>query len=259
MAIFSIWSMCWLSVILLSDSQRQGFDVEIAQIAVILIVLIWVLDYSGCWCNVPISKNMSSSMGLGWHPILMKWNIKSIHVWNHQPVRFSRWIEKTSSAMFSSWDHPINDLQIGADQWPCKKSWKVMKSHEKSTILGFFHFFYLFGCCYSSSLGYTWHTSIHANSRGLWDESLLIVRLSQAVAILHLLCPLQRQWTLVWWIDGPFQSFQEGIAIHSWSDWSFETQTRSCTARIAGISIDEVSQTATDYSCYHLLSMLWLV
>ena len=172
----------------------------------------------------------------------------------------------TSTFFPMNWKDKLCNVQFlgSSHQWPANWSWpvtlqKVMKSHEKSTILGFFHFFYLFGCCYSSSLGYTWHTSSHANSRGLWDESLLIVRLSQAVAILHLLCPLQRQWTLVWWIDGPFQSFQEGIAIHSWSDWSFETQTRSCTARIAGISIDEVSQTATDYSCYHLLSMLWLV
>ena len=178
-------------------------------------------------------------MGLGWHPILMKWNIESIHVWNHQPVRFFfliNWKDKLCNVQFLGSSHEtghvcFHDSQPNL-QWPANWSWpvtlqKVMKSHEKSTILGVFHFFYLFGCCYSSSLGYTWHTSSHANSRGLWDESLLIVRLSQAVAILHLLCPLQRQWTIVWWIDGPFQSFQEGIATHSWSDWSFETQTRS--------------------------------
>ena len=55
---FSLYDQCADCQILLSDSQRQGFDVEIAQIAVIFTVLIWVLDYSGCWCNVPILKNI---------------------------------------------------------------------------------------------------------------------------------------------------------------------------------------------------------
>ena len=29
----------------------------------------WLKCPSGWWCNVPILKNMSSSMGLGWHPM----------------------------------------------------------------------------------------------------------------------------------------------------------------------------------------------